>query len=110
MDESALTFSIDPWQAVFSRKLNVSGMNIDAPVIALIQAPSGLWNFSSLGTKSPAPPSNGNLALSMKSMKINNARLSLTQGGGKPQILDDVSVEVKDFAPGSVFPSRWRRK
>src|SRR5580704_5752673 len=31
----ALTFSIDPWQAVFSRKLNVSGMTIDAPEAVL---------------------------------------------------------------------------
>jgi AsmA protein len=28
----------------------------------------------------------------------------LTQGAGKPEILDNVSIEVKDFAPGAVFP------
>jgi AsmA protein len=105
----ALSLSIDLWRLLFSRKLNVSGMTIDTPETVLIQVPSGVWNFSSLGAKSSAQPKassspNGNLALSMKSLKINGARLSLTQGSGKPAILDNVSIEVKDFAPGAVFP------
>ena len=92
----AVTLSIDLWQALFSRKLNVNGMNIDAPEIALIQAPSGLWNFSSLGAKSSAQPqaasSAGEMTLSMKSLKINGARLSLAQAGKKPEILDKVNI------------------
>jgi AsmA protein len=105
----AVTLSIDLWPALFSHKLNVSGMNIDAPVIALIQAPSGLWNFSSLGTASSAQPqaassAGGEMTLTMKSLKINDARLSLAQAGNKPEILDNVNIEVKDFAPGSVCP------
>jgi len=101
----ALSLSIDLWHLLFSRKLNVNGMTIDTPETVLIQIPSGVWNFSSLGTKSSTPSSsNGDLALSMKSLKINGARISLTQGGGKPAILDNVSIDVKDFAPGSVFP------
>jgi AsmA protein len=102
----ALSLSIDLLNLLFSRKLNVNGMTIDTPETVLIQTPSGVWNFSSLGTRTKprAGSSSGNLALSVKSLKINGATLSLTQGGGKPQILDDVSIEVKDFAPGSSFP------
>ena len=47
----AVTLSINPWQAAFSRKLNVKGVSIDSPDTVLIQAPSGIWNFSSLGAK-----------------------------------------------------------
>jgi AsmA protein len=110
----ALSLSIDLWHLLFSRKLNVNGMAIDTPETVLIQVPTGLWNFSSLGAKSssgpPASSANGNLALSMKSLKINGARLSLTQGPGKPEILDNVNIEVKDFAPGAVFPFSFSAK
>lgn len=105
----ALTLSIDLWQMLFSRKLSVSEITIDTPEAVLIQSPSGVWNFSSLGTKSSANQgasnsANSQLALTMKSLKINGARLSLTQGRGGPAILENVSVQAKDFKPGSVFP------
>ncbi len=90
---------------MFSHQLNVNGIALDAPETVLIQVPSGLWNFSSLGAKTSALPrtkdsANGQMALSIKSLKINGARLSLTQGGGQPQVLDNVSIEVKRlYAP-----------
>ena len=109
----ALTLSIDIPRALFSRKLKVSGIRIDAPSITLIQAPSGLWNFSSLGAKSPAHSqpvqggatgfTEGNLSLSVQSLKISNARLMVAREGN-PAILDKVHIEVTNFAPGSVFP------
>jgi AsmA protein len=98
----ALRLTIDLWQAIFSHKLNIGGATIDKPDTVLIQVPSGMWNFSSLGAGSPGAAS-GQLTLSMKSLKIDGARLSLTQGGAT-QTLDDVSIEVKDFAPGAAFP------
>src|SRR5580698_185944 len=61
-----LTLTIDLWQAVFSHKLNISGVTIDAPETVLIQAPSAMWNFSSLGARSSGAAS-GQFALSMKS-------------------------------------------
>lgn len=100
----ALTLSIDLWQALFSHRLNVDGMSIESPDTVLVQAPSGVWNFSSLGAKAAGGQTSGQMSISMKSLKINGARLSLTQGRGAPRVLDDVSIEVKDFAPGSVFP------
>src|SRR3981081_3870057 len=41
---------------LFSRKLIVTDLNIDQPEVALVQSPSGDWNFSSLGKKSKAAP------------------------------------------------------
>jgi AsmA protein len=106
----ALTLSVDLWQALFSRKVNVRGAVIDRPEIVLIQLPSGLWNFSSLGAQSSsAPPkapgpSDAKFAMSVESLKITGAHLSLVQGSDKPKIFDSANLEIKDFAPGSVFP------
>ena len=101
----ALMLSVDLWQAVFSHKLNISGATIDTPETVLIQVPSGKWNFSTLGAKSQASASSsGQLAVSMKSLMIKSARLSLIQGSGQPQIFENVSIEVRDYAPGSAFP------
>lgn len=103
-----LAFSIDLWPALSSHKLNVKGIDIDKPEIVLIQAPSGQWNFSSLGTKSAPRQAEESpdekLALSIKSLKIDDARVSLTQSPGKPATIDQVNVELSDFAPGAVFP------
>ena len=101
----ALSLSIDLWHLPFSRKLNVQ-RNDDRYARDRSDSNSlGSVEFLELGTKSSTPSSsNGDLALSMKSLKINGARISLTQGGGKPEILDNVSIDVKDFAPGSAFP------
>jgi AsmA protein len=104
-----LKLSINPWQAAFSRKLNVKGVSIDSPDTVLTQAPSGMWNFSSLGVKAsaqsePSGTDGGSLALSIKSLTINGARLTVTRPGAKPEILDNVSIDVKDFAPSAVFP------
>ena len=105
----AVTLSINLWRALLSGKLSITGMSIDTPEIVLIQVPSGLWNFSSLGAKSsPQPPAassqGGNLELSMNSLTIKGARVSLIQDSGAPRIFDPVNVNVKDFAAGSVFP------
>jgi AsmA protein len=105
-----LSFSIDLGQFIFSRKLNVTGIAVDSPEIALAQSPAGRWNFSSIGGSSagpqrsqePAAPSQ-DLDLSVQSAKITNARITLTQSG-HPLTLDKVNLELRNFAPGAVSP------
>ena len=66
-----------------------------------------MWNFSTIGTAKsqvrPASASNENLDLSIKSLKVADARVSVNQGA-KPQILENVNIEVKNFAPNVSFP------
>src|ERR1700727_2724830 len=45
LQAKALTLSINPWQALFSRKLNVNGITVAAAQTVLIQTPAGHWNF-----------------------------------------------------------------
>ena len=107
----SLTVGVELQPLIFSKKLNVTDIRIDQPQIELIQSASGEWNFSSLGGKSSAPataapPSSGPPPdLSVKLVKITNGRVSLLKTGDpKPEVLDKVNVEVKDFAPTASFP------
>ncbi len=52
LQAKALHVGVELWPFIFSRKLIVTDLAIDQPEIALVQAPSGDWNFSSLGGKS----------------------------------------------------------
>src|SRR5258708_35931196 len=98
---------------IFSRQLNVTALTIDQPEIALLQTASGDWNFSSLGAKSSpkpqladTPPAKASLDLSVKLVKIAGGRLSLgkANSNAKPQVLEKMDVELRDFSASSVFP------
>jgi AsmA protein len=101
------------WPFLMSRKLVVTYLTIDQPQIALVQAPSGNWNFSSLGGKAkttgaqPASsPGTAPLDLSVKLVKITNGRFTLgrTVGHWKPMVLQQVNLELRDFSAANAFP------
>jgi AsmA protein len=108
----SLQVGVEIWPFLFSRKLIVTGLNIEQPEIALVQAPSGDWNFSSLGGKSkaaetaPAASTHAPLDLSVKLVQVSNGRLSLsrTVGHWKPLVLEQVNIELRDFSTSSAFP------
>ncbi len=107
----ALNVGAEIWPFLMSRKLIVTYLTIDQPEIALVQAPSGSWNFSSLGGKhapaAAAPaPGTAPLDLSVKLVKITNGRVKLgrTLGHWKPLILEQVNIEVRDFSATTAFP------
>ena len=52
----SLSVGAEIWPFLMSRRLIVTYLTIDQPEIALIQAPSGNWNFSSLGSKTQKSP------------------------------------------------------
>src|SRR5579864_5244079 len=54
LQAKSLHVGVQIWPFLISRKLVVTDLLIDQPEIALVQAPSGDWNFSSLGGKSKA--------------------------------------------------------
>ena len=96
-----------------SRQLNVTALKIEQPDITLIQSASGEWNFSTLGshaTAAKAPESK--LDLSVKLIKVTGGRLSIAHSvkGSKPQVFEDVNVEVRDFSAASVFPFSLKAK
>jgi AsmA protein len=104
------------WPFLMSRKLIVTYLTIDQPEISLVQTPSGDWNFSSLGGKtqrsSPAAtapgtaPGTAPLDLSVKLVKITNGRLKLSRTAGhwKPLVLEQVTIELREFSAATAFP------
>ena len=118
----SLSIQVEVWPFLSSRKLNVTGLAIDQPVIALIESPSGEWNISSLGgaaKKAPAPKpaadaaaKKADLDLSVKLVSITGGEFSLgsTRHHMRPLVLRDVAIEVKDFSAASEFPFTLRSK
>jgi AsmA protein len=114
----SLNVNVDLAPLILSRKLNVTGVVIDQPEIDLWQTPQGQWNFSSIGGAPPnaaaapsAKPSAaspaGNVSnLTVKLIKITGGIFSLGKTGGKskPERLDHVDVELRDFSANAAFP------
>jgi AsmA protein len=106
----SLAIGVELLPLIFSRKLNVTGIAIQAPEIDLIQTPEGVWNFSSLGAKpappAPAPSASGAPDLSVDLVKISDGRFTLAKVGAaaKPLVLDKVNLQVTDFSTTSSFP------
>jgi len=95
---------------IFSRKLNVTGLTIDQPEIALVESEPGVWNFSTIGaaahTSATPASATAPLDLSVKLVKVTNGRLSLTRAAshGKPIALEQVEIEMQDFSSTTAFP------
>jgi AsmA protein len=112
----SLHIGVELWPFLLSRKLIVTNLTLDQPDIALAQAPSGDWNFSSVGGKSrtalntppPKQPVSAStpLDLSVKLVKVTNGRLTLsrTVGHWKPLVLEQANIELRDFSSDSAFP------
>jgi len=105
----SLKVGVELQPLIFSKKLNVTGIEIDAPEIDLIQSGTGAWNFASLGAKNstatPASSTGSVQDLTVKLVKITNGRLSIKMAGeARPKVLDKLDIEVKDFAPDVSFP------
>jgi AsmA protein len=119
LEAKSLKLGVELWPLIASRKLNVTGLTIVQPKVALLQSPSGRWNYSSLGSKSrqaaqPAqdPPGKGGLDLSAKLIRIVDGQFLMGKSVGrqKPLMLDNVNIEVRDFSPSAAFPFSFEAK
>jgi AsmA protein len=108
----SLHVGVELFPFLFSRKLIVTDLDIDQPEIALVQAPTGNWNFSSLGSKSTAAPAGTPssarlpLDLSVKLVKVSNGSVTMkrTVGHWKPLALEQVNIQLRDFSSSTAFP------
>jgi AsmA protein len=57
LQAKSLKVAVELWPLIVSRKLNVTGLTIDQPQVALPQSPEGRWNYSSMGGTSGSPAS-----------------------------------------------------
>jgi AsmA protein len=114
----SLTVGVDLVSLLLSRKITVTRITIDEPRIVLLAAPSGTWNFSSLGARAapdpgadPAPdpppsPSGSTPALTVKLLKISNGQVLIgtVRGNTRTGVFNKVNLELRDFSTTSQFP------
>ncbi|MGH9558093.1 MAG: AsmA family protein [Bryobacteraceae bacterium] len=112
LQAKSLSAQVELWPLIASRKIEVTGIEIDQPEIVLLQKPTGEWNYSTLGAKSSqaaqpgAPASSSGLDLTVNLVKIADGHLTIakTSGHSTPLVLDKVNIQLNDFAPASVMP------
>jgi AsmA protein len=95
---------------LFHHEIQITGLTIDNPSIALIRNQSGVWNYSSLGggpKRSPAAPDSDLLPdLTVARMDIKGGTLSVgtIPADSKPHVYTDVNVTARNFSFAGAFP------
>ena len=100
---------------IFSRQLHVTGIIIDQPNVTLLRAPSGEWNFSTLGAKGAAAPassssSSGSAAgVSVQKIEITNGKLIVGEAGSKAKMheYDQMNLTASNLSYTSQFPFQF---
>ncbi len=96
---------------LFSKQLNITGIVLDEPQITLLKSADGRWNFSSLGgtnekKTSESTKSGASQSLSVKKLEIKDGKLAVGKANStvKPQVYDNLNVELANFSSTSQFP------
>jgi AsmA protein len=106
----SLNIGVELMPLIFSKQLNITGLTLDEPSIALLSGPNGKWNFSSLAAASsePAPKSGGAPpgTLSVQELTVTDGKLLVgkVNSSAKPLTIDNVNLEVKSFSSTTQFP------
>ncbi len=107
----SLEVGVELMPLIFSKQLNITGIVLDEPQITLLKSADGRWNFSSLGgtneKKSPEPTKTGaSQSLSVDKLEIKDGKLAVgkANSSAKPQVYDNLNVELTNFSATSQFP------
>jgi AsmA protein len=108
----ALDVGVQMIPLIFSKSLQITNIALDEPQVILLRSNSGKWNFSTLGNKNAAKPTeSSNPNLSVGKLTVKNGSLSMGSMGTsnslvKPTVYQNVDVSVQDFSLTSQF--RWK--
>lgn len=105
----SLKIGVEVTPLIFSKQLNITGIELDEPQITLLKASNGTWNFSSLGAAEKSPESAKSGAsqnLSIAKLEIKDGKLSVGKANStaKPQVFDNLNAKVSNFSFASQFP------
>lgn len=103
----ALDVGVQMIPLIFSKSLQITNIELDEPQVVLLHSASGKWNFSTLGTKSAAKPSessNPNLSVGKLTVKDGSLSMGTANSSAKPTVYQNVNVSVSDFSLTSQFP------
>ncbi len=111
IEAKKLEVGVEIFPLIFSKQLNVTKIVIDQPVIALLRNREGVWNFSSLGSKSTQPAKAANASstptnLNIDKLDLNDGTISVgfVPSKRKPIVYEKVDVAVRNFSFTSSFP------
>jgi AsmA protein len=111
---------------IFSKRLDVSSFMVTDPQVTLLRAPSGRWNYSSLGASTPklqgapkteeskpqeskapeqTPGSSGATNFSVAKLQISNGTITVgAVGTSKTRIYQNVDLDASDLSYTAQFP------
>jgi AsmA protein len=91
---------------LLSKSVQVDSLSLDRPSVELIKNAQGVWNFASLGQKTPASTSSsGQQQFSLGELAINDGQIAITDlQDRKPRtVYDHINLKLTDFTPDSPF-------
>lgn len=107
----SLDIGIEWWPLISSRAIRIKTLTLQEPQVTLLRAPSGKWNFSSLGGNAPnKAPSNGSPAstpnISVQKLNIADGQITVGRAHsyGKQYSYSNVDLTAKNIAYGSTIP------
>ena len=113
LQAKGLTVGVELLPLIFSHALNVTGITIDQPQVALLRSHAGVWNFSTLGAAAnggaPAGGATGTgagagEAISVRQFNIKNGTVSMGDVGGKTHSYNGVNLTASDLSYTTQFP------
>ncbi len=93
---------------LLSKSVQIDSLALERPSVELIKNAQGMWNFASIGQKTPAPPSSSSSSsqqFSLGELAINDGLVAITDlQDRKPRtVYDHINLKLTDFAPDSPF-------
>ncbi len=114
LNAKSVAVGVEMMPLIFSRQLHVTGVTIDQPEVTLLRAPSGDWNFSTLGAKGSASPaasssSSSAAGVSVQKIEIKNGKLTVGEAGSnaKRHEYDQMNLTASDLSYTSQFPFQF---
>jgi len=92
-------------------QLDVNSLTLEHPSIELVRDPSGVWNFTSLGSRAAQAKPKSTQAqppgqsLSLAALDITDGTVAITdlQKHQSRAVYDHIDLSIRDFAPGKPF-------
>src|SRR5580693_2903399 len=93
---------------LLSKSVQIDSLALERPSVELIKNAQGMWNFASIGQKTPATPSSSpssSQQFSLGELAINDGLVAITDlQDRKPRtVYDHINLKLTDFAPDSPF-------
>jgi AsmA protein len=91
---------------LLSKSVQVDSLALERPSVELIKNAQGVWNFATIGQKTPAAaPSSSQQQFSLGELAINDGLVAITdlQDRRPRTVYDHINLKLTDFAPDSPF-------